>query len=207
MKDKFKIIIIVLFLTLFAMSFIGGCSSSYKSLDYYRNQQAKYSKILARMDLADRTPQLSSLKTTNESISGGYYLTYMPLSFSEPDNIREARDSYLAGKLALVVQDFGLVPAEFSISSYSFWYSYSTSPNPDGTFDQTFRLRILKMKEGILATEEVWHGDVTIKKATTSDISLYFDQIIYKMFTGFPESQHTRKDYVERGEIKNAVFK
>ena len=191
MKDKFKIIIIVLFLTLCALSFIGGCSSSYKSISYYKNRAAKY-------DLNRRLPQLLSSKNTNESIEGGYYFTYIPLLFCESEDIRKARHQYLRSHFYIMLRHHGLFPEEFEKAKYNIQYNYFTYPSTDGTFYHNFTLDINEREEGkLFTTKTVWWGRISIEETTSSDISLYFDTFMFKILKGFPEPQNTMKDFLE----------
>ena len=186
MKDKFKIISVVFILTLFALSFIGGCVTP----SYYQNRAAKYA-------LNERLPQLLTSKNTNEDIKGGYYFTYTPTLFCELDNVRKVRHQYLKRHFSLNLRHHGLFPEEFGKAKYEIQYSYFTYPSPDGTFSHTFTLDINKREKGKFTTKTIWWGRVSINKATSSDISLYFDTFMFKILEGFPEPQDTLKDFIE----------
>lgn len=191
MKDKFKIIIIVFVLTLCALSFIEGCTIK----EFEEAKKARYR--LAMYDLSERLPQLLSSKNTNESIEGGYYFTYIPALFCEPEDIREARHQYLKSHFHIMLRHHGLFPEEFEKAKYEIRYNYSTHPSTDGTFYHDFTLDINEREEGKFTIKEVWRGRVSIKRATSSDISLYFDTFMFKILEGFPEPQNTLKDFIE----------
>lgn len=192
MTDKFKIINVVLVIGLCALSFIGGCVPT----SYSENQVAKIRITAAKLDRYERLPHLLSLKYTDESIKGGYYFTYIPAFFYEPDNVRKPRDRYLKGYFFVKFREYGLLPGKIETAKYEISYTYSTSPPfSDGTFEHTFNLYI--NKNMISATRKVWWGTVSIGKAASSDISLYFDILIFKILEGFPKPQSTWKDFEE----------
>lgn len=169
--------------------------SNLKPISYYENQ-------MRQLDLADQQPQLISFKRTQEDIKGTYYLTYAPLFFSEPDEIRKARHKYLQSNIALELRfrKHGLVPIfdplKFKYAKYEMNYSYHTHPGTGRTFSHSFDLGIFTANKH----QEVWRGGVDIKKAFSIDISLYFDQFIMTIFKGFPEPQHTMKDFLDKLE-------
>lgn len=145
----------------------------------------------------ERLPQLTSYKWTTKNISGGYYLTYIPLLFTEPDDVRQSRDRYLKAHLAFEFSKHGLVPVEYGKAEYEIQYDYITSPIFDGTFNHTFYLHIKEREKDRFTTKKVWEGSVSIKKTTSSDISLYFNHFLLKILQGFPEPQSSLRDFTE----------
>jgi hypothetical protein len=179
----------ILIVSLSALQFIGGCQST-KSPSYTQNQLAQY-----RMN--ERLPQLISIKYTSKNISGGYYLTYIPVLFTEPDNVRKGRHRYLSSQFEFTLSKHGLIPVEYEKAEYEIRYDYYTNPSYDGTFTHTFNLWIDEREKDRLTTKKAWHGSVEIRKTTSSDVSLYFTHFLLKMFQGFPEPQNTLRDFIQ----------
>jgi hypothetical protein len=184
--------IAILIVSLSVLQFIAGCQST-KSPSYKRNSWARY-------EMENRLPQLTSIKHTSKNISGGYYLTYFPSLFTEPDNVRESRHRYLSSKIEFLLHRQRLVPAEFEKAEYHIRYSYYTMPSFEyqGTFEHSFSLDIFEREEGrSIPTKKAWEGRASIRRTTSSDITLYFDILLQKMFQGFPEPQNTMLDFLK----------
>ena len=179
----------ILIVSLSALQFIAGCQPT-KSISYKQNRLAKY-------EMNERLPHLISVKYTAKNISGGYYLTYIPVLFTEPDDVRQSRHRYLSSHFAFMFSKHGLVPAEYGKAEYEIQYNYHTSPVFDGTFNHTFYLDINEREKDRFTTKKVWHGSVSLRKTTSSDISLYFNHFLLKILQGFPEPQNTLRDFIE----------
>jgi len=179
----------ILIVSLSALHFIAGCQPM-KPISYYQNRIAKY-------EMNERLPHLISSKYTAKNINGGYYFTYIPALFSEPDNVRESRHRYLRSHFAVMLTNHGLVPVEYGKAEYEIQYDYSTFPSYDGTFDHAFNLDINEREKDRFTTKKVWHGSVSIRKTRSSDISLYFNHFLSKILEAFPEPQNTLRDFIE----------
>jgi hypothetical protein len=179
----------ILIVSLSALQFIAGCQPK-KSISYKQNRIARY-------EMYQRLPQLISYKYTAKNITGGYYLTYIPLLFTEPDDVRQSRHRYLRAHFEIMFSKHGLVPAEYGKAEYEIKYDYHTAPIFDGTFTHTFYLDINEREKDRFTTKKAWHGEVSIRKTTSSDISLYFNNFLLTILKGFPEPQSTLRDFTE----------
>jgi len=175
---------------------VGGCGVLLES--YYDAEIAKSERKIAAHDSFDRSPQLRSSKMTDQNIGGGYYLTYMPAAFTEATDVRQSRHQFLKMHLQYALKQHGLYPVEYSKAKYEIRYSYNTFPAFRGTFAHVFRLTITDREEWPTTTTEVWRGEVDIRKAASSDISLYFISFIVTAFEGFPESQDALQELIDR---------
>ncbi len=138
--------------------------------------------------------ELWSDKKIADDLKGGYYLAYSPNLFPESDDMRQGRDRYMAWRFFLRLKDYGLFPEIAEKAKYKFIYHYFTVPNPDGTFRHTFDLHVHEREGEEFAPGVIWQGSVSIKEATSSDISAYLSSFMTIIFNGFPESQDTRRD-------------
>lgn len=161
----------------------------------YENSISEKEYLIELYKIEQRLPQLITSKYTTSNIYGKYYFTYVPLLFSETEEIRKSRHKFLENNFALIFPDYGLTPTEYGDSTYEINYHYNTFPQHDGTFEHTFDLNIYE-KGGLGSQrQQVWHGALSIGKTTSPDISLYFNTFLAKILTDFPNPQNTRRDF------------
>lgn len=164
----------------------------------YESRISENEYLIELYKMEQRLPQLITSKLTTSNISGKYYFTYIPLLFSETEEIRKSRHRFLENNFALMFPDYGLTPTEYGDSTYEINYYYNTFPQYDGTFEHTFDLNIYE-KGGLGSQrQQVWHGSLSIGKATSTDISLYFNTFLAKILTDFPNPQNSRRDFDEK---------
>jgi len=96
--------------------------------------------------------------------AGTFRVTYRPRDFSEPAELRSARDKYISARIITQLSEAGMTYVDMNdpgwmTVDYEVTYSYRTRPSswpaPEGGFDHIFSIDIDKNQEGRL-----WHGTV-----------------------------------------------
>lgn len=152
-------------------------------------------------------------------VSGTFYVSYIPADFTEPHDVRVARDLFIRNRIIALLEEAGLKytpslgDAEFEVT-YAYFATRSTYPLGAGIsragavdmrtaegFSQNFTISVSKNVAGPdfvgrelpndPSTLLVWRGDANVPCWPSGDCAELFVPFIHALLDNFPHESST----------------
>jgi len=121
--------------------------------------------------------------------SGTFYVSYLPVHFMEPEDLRQARHRSILSMITLSLEKAGMKAVPLGDAEYRVTYVYTTAPASLGPgFEHRFEILIMEnLSLKSFAEARMWEGWVTIGNWRDRDITYLFPAMIGELLKDFPK--------------------